>query len=144
MTTDAGIEVADARGRVVLRLAELRALALAGAACEVELLVIALSDLLADPSLPFDFVRGARAEMRELELNANMKACDMALRRALAFPKARRKPQRVEAVSTARLYLRRAALLGASELFRRGAERTIDAALLTDGLQRECAPRSAQ
>jgi hypothetical protein len=99
--------------------------------------MIRLADLLADPALSSEFVRTARAEARDVELSANMKACDMALRRAFAFPSAQRKPQRVAEVSTARVYLRRAAILGASELFRRGAERTIDAALLTDGLHPE-------
>ncbi|MBV8165517.1 MAG: hypothetical protein JO021_01915 [Alphaproteobacteria bacterium] len=58
----------------------------------------------------------------------------MALRDAFAYPKARRMPQRIVAVSSARFYLRRAAMLGASEEFLRGAERTIACALQTDGL----------
>jgi hypothetical protein len=37
-------------------------------------------------------------------------------------------------VATARFHLRRAAMLGASEEFLRGAERTLACALLTDGL----------
>ncbi len=120
--------------RIALAMAELGALATEGDATGFEVGAAMLAARLDDPSLTWAFVRGIRAQVRELELTANMKACDMALRDAFAYPKARRMAQRIVAVSTARFYLRRAAMLGASEDFLRAAERTIACALMTDGL----------
>jgi hypothetical protein len=118
--------------RIALTIAQFRALAVAGAAVELEPIAAQLTVMLSDSRLPFDFVGAARRQMRELELTANMKACDMALRRAFVAPNAHRKPHRVAAVTTACYFLRRANLLGASAHFQRAAERTIEAALLTD------------
>jgi len=105
-----------------------------GDATGFEVAAAMLAARLDDPQLNWTFVRGIRAQVRELELAANMKACDMALRDAFAYPSARRMAQRIVAVGSARFYLRRAAMLGASQDFLRGAERTIACALQTDGL----------
>jgi len=120
--------------RIAFAMAELGALATEGDATGFEVAAAIIAARLADPALNWAFVRGIRAQIRDLELAANMKACDMALRDAFAYPKARRKAQRIVAVSSARFHLRRAAMLGASEEFLRAAERTIACALQTDGL----------
>src|SRR4051812_46872249 len=119
---------------IALAMAELGALAIEGDATGFEVAAAMLSARLADVRLSWTFVRGIRAQIRDLELAATMKACDMALRDAFAYPSARRRPQRIVAVASARFYLRRAAILGASQDFLRGAERTIACALMTDGL----------
>jgi hypothetical protein len=120
--------------RIALAMAELGGLAIEGDAAGFEVAAACVAGLLEDVSLPWLFVRAIRTQIRDLELTANMKACDLALRHAFLFPSARRKPQRVAAVSSARYYLRRALVLGASATFLSAAERTIAAAMLTDGL----------
>ena len=127
-------EVEALKQRMAPTMSQMRALADAGAATELDAVCSQLVALLADPRLPSEFVRALRSQARDLELAANMKACDLALRRAFAFPNEHRKPHRVAAISAARVHLRRVYALGASEQFRRGAERTIEAALLTDGI----------
>jgi hypothetical protein len=119
---------------IALAMAELGGLAGEGDAAGFEVAAACLAELLEDVRLPSAFVRAIRAQVRQLELTANMKACDLALRRAFQFPSARRKSQRVAAVAIARFHLRRALVLGASATFLSAAERTIAAALLTDGL----------
>lgn len=128
---------------VALAMAELGTLATAGDPLAFELAAAKLQTRLADVRLSSAFVHAIRAQLRDLELTANMKACDLALRSAFAHPNKRRKPQRVVAVSSARFYLRRASMLGASAEFLRGAERTIAAALLTDGIFPEPANENA-
>jgi hypothetical protein len=123
-----------AETRIALAMAELGAFATEGDATGFEVAAAMVAARLDDPQLSWAFVRGIRAQIRDLELAANMKACDMALRDAFTYPRARRMAQRVVAVSSARFYLRRASMLGASVEFQRGAERTIACALQTDGL----------
>jgi hypothetical protein len=120
--------------QIALAMAELGGLAIEGDAAGFEIAAACVGGLLEDVRLPSAFVRAIREQIDDLELTANMKACDLALRRAFQFPSARRKPQRIAAVSSARFYLRRAMVLGASAIFLNAAERTIEAALLTDGL----------
>ena len=120
--------------RIALAMAELAALATEGDATGFEVAAATVAARLDDPRLSWTFVRGIWAQVRDLELAANMKACDMALRDAFAYPNAHRMAQRIVAVSSARFHLRRAAMLGASADFLRAAERTIACALMTDGL----------
>jgi hypothetical protein len=120
--------------QIALAMAELGGLAIEGDAAGFEIAAACVDGLLEDVRLPLAFVRAIREQIDDLELTANMKACDLALRRAFQFPNARRKPQRIAAVSSARFYLRRAMVLGASATFLNAAERTIESALLTDGL----------
>jgi hypothetical protein len=123
-----------AETHIAFAMAELGAFATEGDATGFEVAAAMVAARLVDPALNWTFVRGIRNQIRDLELVANMKACDMALREAFTYPRARRMAQRIVAVSSARFYLRRARMLGASEEFVRGAERTIACALQTDGL----------
>jgi hypothetical protein len=116
-------------------LERIRAQATAGETAAVAAGVKALHDTLREPTLPREFVAHIRAELKGLDLMVNMKATDMALRRAVAHAQADRKLERNQEVAAARGFLSRAISLGANEDFKRAAEMTIESAMLTGGVK---------
>ena len=130
---------AEALERLKLRctdaLERIRVHAAAGEAAAVEAGVKALHDSMREPTLPRGFVAHIRAELKGLDLMVNMKATDMALRRAVAHAQADRKLERNQEVSTARTFLARAMALGANEDFKHAADMTIESAMLTGGVK---------
>src|SRR6516162_7046694 len=79
-------------------LARIRSQAQAGATSDVETGVKALYEQLRDPTLPRDFVQYVSAELKGLDLMVNMKATDMALRRAVVHAQADRKIERSQEI----------------------------------------------
>jgi hypothetical protein len=116
-------------------LERIRAQAAAGDAASVEAGVKALHDAMREPTLPRDFVDHVRTELKSLDLMVNMKATDMALRRAVAHAQADRKLERNQEVAAARRFLSRAIALGAHDEFKHAAEMTIESAMLTGGVK---------
>jgi hypothetical protein len=144
---DAAARAAEALERLKLRctdaLERIRAQATAGEATAVEAGVKALYDTMREPSLPRDFVGHIRAELKGLDLMVNMKATDMALRRAVAHAQADRKLERNQEVGAARIFLSRAIAAGANDDFKHAAEMTIESAMLTGGV-RQSGPTRAK
>jgi hypothetical protein len=124
-------------------LTRIRTQAQAGATSDVETGVKALYEQLRDPTLPRDFVRYVSAELKGLDLMVNMKATDMALRRAVVHAQADRKIERSQEIAAARGFLSRAMALGAEEAFKHAAEMTIESAMLTGGV-RQTGPTRAK
>jgi hypothetical protein len=117
--------------------------AVAGMVAEVDEASKQLHAMLGNPLLPRDFTAQAGGELKGLDLMANMKATDMALRRAVAFAQADQKLERNQEVATARSFLSRAMARGAKEDFKRAAEMTIESAMLTGGV-RQTGPTRAK
>ena len=124
-------------------LEQIRVHAVAGAASEVAERVTILYALLRDPTLPRDFTQQLAAEIKGLDLMVNMKATDMALRRAVVHAQADRKLERNQEVTAARGHLARAMSLGADHAFKRAAEMTIESVTLTGGV-RQIGPTRAK
>jgi hypothetical protein len=124
------------------QLARIRDQAVAGEAKEVSAGVTALYGALNDPALPHEFAGAIRGEIKGLDLMVNMKATDMAVRRAVGHAQADRKLERNHDVGLARGFLSRAIALGASEEFKRIAEMSIESAMLTGGVKQVGATRA--
>ena len=123
------------RQRVERGLARFRDLAAVRPPEQLDVFVPPLLELLRNVRLDAEIARSIRSEIKGIELEANMRACDRALRDALGHAKADLRLERVKAVQAARAYLRRADALGASEDFKRAAQMTLEAALLTGGVK---------
>jgi hypothetical protein len=124
-------------------LARVREHALAGMAAEVDEASKQLHAMLGNPLLPRDVTAQIGDELKGMDLMANMKATDMALRRAVAFAQADQKLERNQEVAAARSFLSRAMARGAKEDFKRAAEMTIESAMLTGGV-RQAGPTRAK
>ncbi len=135
--------LAQLEARCNAALEQIRIHAVAGAAKEVTERVTALYALLRDPTLPREFAQQISAEIKGLDLMVNMKATDMALRRAVVHAQADRKLERSQEVAAARGFLARAMALGANEDFKRAAEMTIESVTLTGGV-RQTGPTRAK
>src|SRR5579872_922030 len=116
-------------------LSPLRNQAIAGIVAAVEKDAGRLYAVLRHPQLPRDFVEQISAELKGINLLVNMKATDMALRRAVAHAIVDRKLERNQEIAAARGFLGRAMALGANEDFKRAAEMTIESVLLTGGVK---------
>jgi hypothetical protein len=116
-------------------LSPLRDRAIDGAVGAVDEDSRSLNAVLQHPQLPRDFVDQVRAELKGINLLVNMKATDMALRRAVVHAKADCKLERNQDIASARGFLGRAMALGAKEDFKRAAEMTIESVLLTGGIK---------
>jgi hypothetical protein len=121
--------------RCLDQLARIREQAEAGEATDVGSATTALLTALNDPVLDHAFTAAIRTEIKTLELTANMKATDMAVRRAVGHAQGDRKLERNQEVGLARNFLARAVALGANEKFKRIAEMSIESAMLTGGVK---------
>jgi len=128
-------QVQRLRQRLERRLSQFRDLAAARPPEQIDAFARPLLDLLADRRLGAEIIRSSRDEIKGIALEANMRACDRALRDALGYAKADLRLERVRAVQAARTYLRCADALGANKEFKRAAEMTLEAALLTGGIK---------
>lgn len=118
-------------------LARIQEQALVGAAIEVGAAIKQLYEVMKTPLMPRDFFQQTATQLKQLELLANMKAADQAVRRAVVHAQADRKLERNQEVTAARGFLRRAVALGANEEFKRGAEMAIESATLTGGVRQK-------
>jgi hypothetical protein len=116
-------------------LSRLRDQAVAGGVAAVDEGAQSLYAALRHPDLPRDFVAQISAELKGMSLLVNMKATDMALRRAIAHAQADRKLERNQEIAAARGTLSRAIGLGAKDDFKRAAEMTIESVMLTGGVK---------
>jgi hypothetical protein len=131
-----GMETSEQRQqRCADALARLRDQAVAGGVAAVDAGAQELYAALRHPDLPRDFVAQLNAELKGMHLLVNMKATDMALRRAIAHAQADRKLERNQEVATARGCLGRAMALGATADFKHAADMTIESVLLTGGVK---------
>src|SRR4051812_27130137 len=130
------------RRRCLDQLARIRDQAAAGAAADVGTGTTALIGALNDPALDHAFTSAIRIEIKSLELTANMKATDMAVRRAIEHAQADRKLERNHEVGVARGFLGRAIAHGAADEFKRIAEMSIESAMLTGGVKHAGATRA--
>ncbi|MBV8166750.1 MAG: PilZ domain-containing protein [Alphaproteobacteria bacterium] len=129
--------------RCLEQLARIREQAAAGDAGDVSAGTTALLGALNDSALDHAFTSAIRTEIKSLELTANMKATDIAVRRAVAHAQGDRKLERNQEVGVARGFLARAIALGASGEFKRIAEMSIESAMLTGGV-RQVGPTRAK
>jgi hypothetical protein len=133
---DAGADSVEQRQRRCAEtLSRLRVQAVAGEVAAVEQDAQALYAALRDPALPRDFVAQIGAELKGMSLLVNMKATDMALRRAIMHAQADLKLERNQEIAAGRGFLSRAMALGAKDDFKHVAEMMIESALLTGGVK---------
>jgi len=128
--------------RCLDQLARIRDQATAGEAGDVGAGTTALLGALNDSVLDHAFTGAIRTEIKSLELTANMKATDMAVRRAIEHAQGDRKLERNHEVGVARGFLSRAIALGAADEFKRIAEMSIESAMLTGGVRQTGATRA--
>jgi hypothetical protein len=121
--------------RVERKLAQFRRFAAARPPEQLDVVARPLLELLRDARLDAATVRAARDALKAIELEANIRACDGALRQALGHAKADLTLERGTAIHAARGYLRRADVLGASDDFKRAAQMALDAARFTGGVK---------
>ena len=133
---DAGADSVEQRQlRCTEMLSRLRNQAVAGEVAAVDQGAQGLDVALRDPELPRAFVAEIGAELKGMNLLVNMKATDMALRRAMVHAQADQKPERNQEIAAARGFLSRAMALGAKQDFKHVAEMMIESALLTGGVK---------
>jgi hypothetical protein len=132
---DGADSVEQRQRRCAEMLSRLRDQAVAGNVASVEQAAQGLYAALRDPALPRDFVAQIGAELKGMSLLVNMKATDMALRRAITHAQADHKPERNQEIVAARGFLSRAMALGAKDDFKHVAEMMIESALLTGGVK---------
>lgn len=87
-----------------------------------------------DKHLPVDFKGQVRERMRAYECQANMRACDAALHKAMRYAAEDLGKERMAALNDARRFLGKARSMGAEADFVRAAEREIETILLTGGV----------
>ena len=134
---DAGSDSVERREcRCTEALSRLRDQAVAGEVASVEQGAEGLYAALRDPELARDFVAEISAELKGMNLLVNMKATDMALRRAIVHAQADQKLERSQEIASARGFLSRAMSLGATQDFKHVAEMKIESALLTGGVKK--------
>jgi hypothetical protein len=96
-----------------------------------------------DKRLSLEFKRWAFEHARTYECNANMRACDHALRQAMRYASDEQMKERGKALSDARTFFGKACSLGAYEEFRKAAQRLIDTIMMT-GNVRHAGPTRAK
>ncbi|HVI51361.1 MAG TPA: hypothetical protein VM661_09150 [Candidatus Sulfotelmatobacter sp.] len=102
---------------------------------EAERLSQRLKDYLsADKTLPMEYKQKARERARLLECNANMRAADKVLHRAVQLAAEEHMGERSKALGEARRYFSKASTLGADQEWRKAFVRLSDTVLMTGGV----------
>lgn len=88
-----------------------------------------------DKTLPYDFKRKVLERARLYERNANMRAANEALHRALRLAADEQMSERSRKLGEGRQYFSKACALGADEDFRKAVQRLIENIMMTGGVQ---------
>ena len=95
-----------------------------------------LEDVLKDcPNLPADFKKSTQTAAKSYECASNMRAADAALQEAMRKAKEDDKLERNRLLQEARLFSRKAASLGADEVFQHAVKRKIENIMMTGGVE---------
>jgi hypothetical protein len=89
------------------------------------------------PKIPMDFKRKTLADARVFECAANMRAADIALRKALSDARHDAVKERTKLIGDARTFGNKAASLGADEEFKAAVKRKIEIIMMTGGVEHE-------